>query len=189
MHINDKGLAIVKDREGCYLEAYPDPASPLAQICLDAGHSFYHGGYLKVEGWQRMSGAPWTIGYGHTGKDVFPGLEITQEKADDLLRKDMQYAEQGVALLVPPGCTENQFSACVSFAFNVGVAAFEGSTLLRKWREGDIEGAAKSFGMWRFAQGKVLNGLVKRRKLESSLFLTPDGAGWSVETANTVNEG
>ena len=63
------------------------------------------------------------------------------------------------------------------------------STLLRKWKEGDIEGAAKSFGMWRFAQGKVLNGLVKRRKLESSLFLTPDGAGWSVETANTVNEG
>lgn len=174
VHINDKGLQIVKDQEGCFLEAYPDPASPLAQVCLDAGHSFYKGGYLRVTGWERIKGNPWTIGYGHTGKDVHPGLEITQDKADDLLRADMKSTEDGVEDLVPAGCTENQFSACVSFAFNVGVHAFATSTLLAKWKAGDIEGAAKSFASWRFAQGKVLNGLVTRRAKEAALFLTPD---------------
>lgn len=140
MKINKAGLDIVKKWEGLRLKAYLCPADVL------------------------------TIGYGSTGPHVKSGMIITAEEAEALLVKDLSRFEQGVAKLVPANCTENQFSALVSFSFNVGLAALTKSTLLRKFKAGDMAGAQAEFAKWNKAGGKILSGLVKRRADEAKLF-------------------
>lgn len=110
----------------------------------------------------------WTIGYGHTG-DVKPGDKITQHQADVILEYDLDKFQLGVGL-VAADANENQFSAMVCLAFNIGLRAFQGSRLLMKFQDGDYDGAAREFGKWTRAGGKVLAGLVKRRQAERELF-------------------
>lgn len=114
----------------------------------------------------------WTIGYGSTGPHVKPGMTITADQATDLLLKDLARFERCVA----ENCgtaTDNQFSAMVSFAFNVGCGAFEESTLLRLHRAGKHDAAAAQFGRWTKGGGRVLPGLVKRRAAEAALYSKP----------------
>ncbi len=116
----------------------------------------------------------WTIGYGHT-KTASPGQVISKEKAEELLRGDLEGFEEGVGDIltsknVDP--TQGQFDALVSFSFNVGLHALQKSTLLSKLSNGDIEGAAKEFSRWNRAGGRVLLGLVARRNAEKKLFLS-----------------
>lgn len=110
----------------------------------------------------------WTIGVGHTG-DVKQGDRITQHQAEVILQLDLERFEEAVTRLAP-GLSSSRFSACVSFAFNVGIAAFEKSTLRRKILAGDFAGAAAEFPKWVRAGGKELPGLVKRRAAEQALF-------------------
>lgn len=112
-----------------------------------------------------------TIGYGHTG-DVKLGTTITEHQADVILELDLERFEVAVEQLAP-GANTNQFSALVSFAFNVGVGALENSTLLKRFREGAFNTAAAEFAKWTHAAGVVLPGLVKRRAAEAALFSTP----------------
>lgn len=145
--INAAGAAIIKEFEGLRLTAYLCPAGV------------------------------WTIGWGHTGPDVKPGLVITHERAEELFADDLQEFEAGVARLAPVA-SDNQFSALVSFAFNVGLdedgdSLAEGlgdSTLLRKHNAGDFEGAAREFAKWNTAKGHVLPGLSRRRAMEAALY-------------------
>ncbi len=109
-----------------------------------------------------------TIGYGHTG-DVKPGDKISQHQADVILLFDLDKFQLGVGL-VAADANDNQFSAMVSLAFNVGLRAFQNSTLLKKFQAGDHRGAAAEFSKWTRAGGKVLAGLVKRRQAERELF-------------------
>lgn len=113
----------------------------------------------------------WTIGYGHTG-DVRPGHAITQHQADVILESDLEIFEHEVDR-IPVGLNENQFSALVCFAFNVGRRAFRISTLHRKLLERDMVCAAGEFGKWIRGGGKVLPGLIRRRSAECALFLEP----------------
>ena len=96
---------------------------------------------------------------------------ITPTEADYLLRREVRHAERQVARLLKVSVTENQFSALASFTFNVGGGAFQSSTLKRKLNRGEIESAAKEFHRWKYAGGRVLLGLVKRRRAECALFL------------------
>jgi len=112
----------------------------------------------------------WTIGYGHTFF-AEEGMEITEERAEDLLRFDLEYFEESVALLLTVPVRQNQFDALVSFTFNLGVGALKRSTLLRKLNANDDYGAAQEFLRWNKAGGKVLDGLIRRRKAEKELFL------------------
>lgn len=112
----------------------------------------------------------WTIGYGHTNK-VKQGDVITAGEADVLLALDVQEAERAVNAYVDVDINQNQFDALVSFVYNLGAGNFKLSTLLRKLNEGDYLGAANEFERWNKAGGKVLNGLVRRRKAESNLFI------------------
>lgn len=111
----------------------------------------------------------WTIGYGHTG-GVKQGDKITKEKAEEILLKDLSLFELGVSKAIKVPVSENQFSACVSLAFNIGLTAFTNSTLCRKLNNKDYEGAALEFPRWNKAAGKVLAGLISRRKEEQALF-------------------
>jgi GH24 family phage-related lysozyme (muramidase) len=142
--INAKGLEIIKDFEGCQLKAYVCPSGVL------------------------------TIGYGHTG-DVYEGQTITQAQAEQLLKQDILDFEQGVERLAGSMVqNDDQFSALVSFAYNVGLGALANSTLLRLLNQGKYSEAADQFLRWNKGDGEELPGLTRRRKAERSLFLSQD---------------
>jgi len=137
--INEAGLQIIKESEGCYLTAYKCPAGV------------------------------WTIGYGHT-QNVKQGMSITQAQADTYLKQDVVSFEKSVTNEVKVALSSNQFSALVSFTFNVGTGSLRSSTLLKKLNQGDYKGAADEFPRWNKGGGKVLPGLVTRRNKEKALF-------------------
>ncbi|MGA2690116.1 MAG: lysozyme [Candidatus Korobacteraceae bacterium] len=139
---SDQGLALTEQFEGLQLTAYQDPVGV------------------------------WTIGYGHTGADVQPGLTITQEQASDLLLQDVAGAVAAVNRLVTVPLTQNQFDALVDFTFNVGQGNLASSTLLRELNAGNTAGAAAQFLVWVYAKGVELPGLVTRRQAEAALFQT-----------------
>lgn len=111
-----------------------------------------------------------TIGYGHT-TGVKLGDVITQADADRFLLQDIKRFEQAVTALVKVPINENQFSALVSFTFNVGVSNLKSSTLLKKLNLRDYKGCSNEFERWVYGSNKKpLEGLKKRRKLERQLF-------------------
>lgn len=151
MKLSDRGYTLITFYEGCKLKAYKCPAGI------------------------------WTIGYGHTGSDVYEGLVITKERALELLRKDIVAFEKDVVFLSEGhAMSQGEFDAMVSFAFNVGsdidldkiAEGLGDSTLLKKFLAGDRVGAADEFPKWNKAKGKVLPGLVNRRAAERELFLS-----------------
>lgn len=113
----------------------------------------------------------WTIGYGHTG-DVEEGQSVTEEEAEELLLQDVDFAEDAVNSLVEVELSQQMFDALVCFVYNVGVSAFEQSTLLRFLNQGQMEEAAEQFLRWNKAGGKELAGLTRRREAERDLFLS-----------------
>lgn len=117
------------------------------------------------------TGGVWTIGYGHTG-NVKPNSTITQEQAEALLHLDRKYAETCVNQHALP-CTQGQFDALVDFVFNVGPSQFLTSHLLRYHRAGQYDLAAKEFPKWKYDNGTVEPGLVKRRSAEAALYSQP----------------
>lgn len=110
-----------------------------------------------------------TIGYGHT-KTVTAGMVITEEEAEALLREDLLWVEETINNKVTVPLTQSQYDALASFIYNVGSGAFTKSTLLRKLNTGDYVGASAEFKRWNKADGRVLKGLVRRRKAEQELF-------------------
>jgi len=146
MQTSDKGIALIKEFEGCKLTAYQD------------------------------SVGVWTIGYGWTqpvdGKPIRAGMTIKQETAERLLKTGLVSYESDVSRLVKVGMTQGQFDALVSFTYNLGARSLSTSTLLRKLNAGDYTGAAAEFMSWNKAGGKVLNGLTRRREAERALFLS-----------------
>jgi len=146
--INAKGLKIVKFYEGLHLKPYYCPSGKLS------------------------------IGYGHTGKKAREGHSITPAEADALLAQDMREHEGVVKQNVIVPLTSNQFSALVSFSFNVGDGNFKRSTLVKKLNEKDYTGAVREFRRWTHGNGgQVLGGLVYRRTAEIHLFMEQDDAG------------
>ena len=126
---------------------------------------------LVLKTYKCPAGIP-TVGFGHTGPDVHMGETITVERATELLVMDLAKFEQGVAELCPVA-TDNEFSALVSFAFNLGLESLKTSTLRRMHNEGDHAGAAAQFARWNKAAGRVLPGLTKRRAAEAALYAKP----------------
>lgn len=113
----------------------------------------------------------WTIGYGHT-KGVVKGQKITEEEAENFLKKDLAAAEKTVNSLNVQ-LTQNQFDALVSFVFNLGSGNFLSSTLCKKVKKDPNDSTIKNeFGRWVNSKGKKLPGLVKRRQEESELYFS-----------------
>lgn len=142
MKTNKLGIDLIKQFEGCELKAYKDG-----------------GGVL-------------TIGYGHTGNDVYPDQLISEDEADQLLGDDLCRFEAGVGRILKVGVTPNQFSALVAFAFNVGLGSLFKSTLLTKLNDGYPAEAADEFLKWDKIHGVDSPGLLRRRRAERELFLT-----------------
>jgi lysozyme len=150
MRLGAKGEALIKSFETLALEAY-----------LPTGKD------------------KWTIGWGHTGPEVHPGLVWTPEQAEAAFLSDVAKAVLAVTRSTDVVLSQNQFDALVSFTFNVGVDAEEHSTLCklvnaRQWLQ-----AADEFGRWNHQAGVVLAGLTRRRSAERALFVLPDRAAGS----------
>jgi lysozyme len=112
----------------------------------------------------------WTIGYGHT-KDVWEERLIIKSTADRLLAEDLAEFEKYVDNLVEVPLTQNQFDALVAWTFNLGPTNLSESTLLKKLNAGDYGSVPDEMQRWNKAGGKVLEGLVRRRKAEAELFI------------------
>lgn len=143
----NKGIPIIRKFEGLKLRAYLCPANV------------------------------WTIGYGNTfyenGSKVQEGDKITLERADKLLFFVVQKFEAEVKKLVKSAINDNQLGALTSFAFNVGAGNLAKSTLLKKVNANPNDSSIRDeFMRWTKAGGKVLNGLVTRRKAEADLYFS-----------------
>jgi len=143
MRVSQQGIDLIKKFEGLRLTAYVCPAGVL------------------------------TIGYGHTGDDVKPGMRISEEEAEKLLWKDTESAQQTVSSFVNVKINQNEYDALVSFVFNVGPTAFVNSTLLRLLNHGaDRKVVAAEFARWvKAGSDTPVPGLVRRREEEKKLFL------------------
>lgn len=115
----------------------------------------------------------WTIGYGHTD-DVERGQTVTESEAEQLLLDDLVVAGTAVERYISVPLTDNQFSALVSFTFNLGAGSLKTSTLRRKLNAGNYDAVPEEMARWVKAKGKTLQGLVRRRAAEGILFLQPD---------------
>ena len=144
MKLSQRGIDLIKQFEGYSSKAYPDPAT---------------------------GGAPWTIGYGTT-KGVKPGMVITAQQAEKMLRDAVAKFESGVSSLVTAPTTQGQFDAMVSLAYNIGLGNFGKSTLLKKHNARCYTCAADQFRVWNRANGKVMNGLTKRRAAERQVYMS-----------------
>lgn len=120
---------------------------------------------LRTEAYQDIVGV-WTIGVGHTGDGVGPGVVWTVEKAKSVLQMDLAGCEAAINADVEVELVQNQFDALVSFTFNVGIPAFESSTLLRLLNAGDFGGAAEQFDRWHIPAG-----ITSRRMGEKAQFM------------------
>ena len=145
MFISKKGIELIKHFEGLKLEAY------------------------------QCSAGIWTIGIGttyykDTHRHVKEGDTITVKRAEELLRLDINRFQTLINKVVDAKLSQDQFDVLVSFTYNIGSTAFRKSTLLKKLKEGDYPAAALEFRRWNKAGGKVVNGLVRRRKAEEKLF-------------------
>jgi lysozyme len=118
-----------------------------------------------------------TIGFGSTmdtdGKAItMAHLPITRAQAVSLMLATLVHYEDAVNRYVTVTINQNQFDALVDFAYNLGIEALRGSTLLKLVNTQQFDGAANEFGKWTHAAGKVEPGLVKRRLVEKNLFLS-----------------
>jgi lysozyme len=118
MNISAAGIAAIKQREGFKLRAYQDTR--------------------KI----------WTIGVGHTGPDVKRGVIWSEPHVDAILVLDLQKFENAVNMAAKNVLTQNQFDACVSLAFNIGVQGFIGSSVVKQINSGNMQAAADDFLMW-----------------------------------------
>lgn len=120
----------------------------------------------------KCTGGVSTIGYGHTGADVLPGMTITREQAEQLLREDISHAAQAVDTLITASLTPCQWASLVSFTFNVGAGALRDSTLRRVVNHdpNDREAISRELRRWTRSGGRVTPGLVTRREDEIKLY-------------------
>jgi lysozyme len=147
-HINQTSVDLIKAFESLYLESY------------------------------QCSADVWTVGYGTTstkagGHDdgtITPGMKITEDEAEEYLKKDLEYFEKVVLRLVKVEINDDMFGALVSFAFNCGEGNLESSTLLKRVNSGDWDDVPNQFLRWNKAKGKTLNGLTRRRASEARLW-------------------
>jgi len=143
MRTSKNGIELIKRFEGCRLKAYKAVVS----------EKYY------------------TIGYGHYGYDVTQNMSITIDQAESLLTQDLAKYESVVnthMVLHYPDMNQNQFDALVSFTYNCGI-----SNLYKLTASGirNYKVIADKMLLYNKAGGKVLKGLINRRKAERDLFL------------------
>jgi len=146
MQVSKNGLNLIKKFEGLSLSPYLCPAG---KPTIGYGNTYYEDG-IKVS----LNDDP-----------------ITKERANELLENIVnQDFTPVINRYVTVDLNQNQFDALVSFVYNVGNRNFRRSTLRKKLNRLDYDGASNEFKKWRKSKGKILKGLIRRRKMETELF-------------------
>jgi lysozyme len=141
--LSERGARFIAFWEGCRLVAYEDPLVP---------------GLL-------------TIGCGHTGPDVKPGMSISFKEAMRLLQADAEYVDEMLDDALEVKLTEERRDATISIGFNIGINGLRSSTLLKRINSGASgELIRDAFLMWVKANGVFVQGLANRRRAEALLF-------------------
>ncbi len=140
-----------------------------SQACLNLIKQFEG---CKLQAYQDQKGI-WTVGYGCTGYNIQRGTVWTQAQADQQLAQRVAAFASQVTAAVGLKVNQNQFDALVSLCYNIGPQALRGSTLIRLINQRDYADAANEFLKWDRAGQSVDPGLLRRRKAEQKLFLTP----------------
>jgi lysozyme len=157
MKVSAKSIYMIKHHEGVRQKPYKCPAKLWT---VGVGHVLYpEQGKLKID--QRD-------GFALKVEDF---RVFSMEEVDGILRTDLDRFERGVEKFCPVPLTQGQFDALVSFSFNVGLGTLQRSTLRQKVLRGDMEGASEELLKYCMAGGKVLRGLLNRRKDEQVVFL------------------
>lgn len=149
MHISSHGIALIQNYEGLRTTAYKP---------------------LKKE-------SGWTIGYGHRGPDVKPGMACTEQWAYEQLKRDLRRVEHQLISALNADeieVTQGQFDALCSLLFNLsgGIRRLVKFKLWAKIKAGDVKGAAHEFLDIDKAGGVEVKGLTLRRRAEARLFLS-----------------
>ena len=142
MKIDKYGEKLIKKFESCKLTAYK----------VDKNEKYF------------------TIGWGHYGPDVKKDMKISKETADKLFKNDIKFFEDCVNNSVKVKINQSMFNALVSFTYNVGYGNLKKSSLLKYVNKSQFRKASNEFKKWNKCGGKVLKGLVNRRKLEQVEF-------------------
>ncbi|WP_202303697.1 lysozyme [Dryocola clanedunensis] len=112
-----------------------------------------------------------TVCYGHTGKDIIPGKKYSAKECQMLLTEDLKPFAKSVERSVKVPATEYQKAALISFSYNVGVNAFEHSSVLRLLNSGNYIAACDGLRQWIYAGGRKWKGLMNRREVEREVCL------------------
>lgn len=158
MNISDKCLEMLKHHEGVRYRPYQCPA---LLWTVGVGHVIDQS-HIKIPVQERRA-LPIPDGWDRT---------LSADEVDALLKQDLHRFEAGVLRLCPVNLNQSRFDALVSFSFNVGCGNLQASTLRMRHNRGDIQGAADAFLMWTRGGGRVLPGLVRRRKDERERYLS-----------------
>ncbi len=121
----------------------------------------------KLVGYLCPAGVP-TIGYGHTGKEVYVGLVWTAEQAESELLHDLNCADT-LLNLYSPNLPSGPREALTDFVFNLGIGSYRSSTLKQRVDELAWAAAKAELLTWDHCHGKVLEGLLERRQAEAAL--------------------
>lgn len=160
MRLSDRGIATLK--------GYETGATPAGKLLPN--------GEPALEAYLCPAGK-WTIGWGQTGPGVTRGLRWTREQCQAAF--DRTVASMSAALtrmLNGASTTQGQFDAMLLLMYNAGEAGFAGSTVLRRHRDGDHDGAANAFVMWnkvtdpRTGRKAPSRGLTIRREAEARIY-------------------
>jgi len=112
-----------------------------------------------------------TIGFGHKIQKNEKFDTITEKEGELLLQNDLSIAEKAIDKLVKVPLSQFQYDALVSFVFNIGQGNFKDSTMLKLLNKGEYKKASSEFKRWIYSGGKILEGLVFRRRVEKIIFL------------------
>lgn len=145
--------------------AWPVSYAAICEIARSEG--------LRLTAYRCQAGV-WTIGRGHTA-GVRPGDRLdSAAAADQLLLHDLTILCRQLEALLTRPASANELGAMLSLAYNIGLAGFARSTVLRQHNAGNRQAAARAFGLWNRVGGIESAGLTARRAREKALYLEPE---------------
>lgn len=124
-----------------------------------------------------------TVCRGHTGPDVVVKKVYSPEECDELTKRDINKAIAGVVKVSPHLLWHPmQLVAAVSFSYNVGTGTYAQSSVARKFNEGDFFGGCQALKLYKYAGGKIVQGLINRREHEYAVCIST----LTVSSYNTI---
>lgn len=173
MKVSSNAIEVNKYFEHFVGRAYPDPGSPLGAALRRRGewHDVVHGAAAIPAVLRKLSGAPWTVGYGDTGPEVGPDATITEPEALARMerRLNTEFGPAVLRLVDGRALSQGWFDGLTLWISNLGESKVKDSTMGRLLRAGDFASAGEQFIRWVSPGTDLELGLRRRRAAERAL--------------------